>query len=78
MNCASIKSAKFKIDSSESKSPIRRKSFILPAQIEVGLAAEHCNAAAASAVAAAAMTAVAAPIAMNADPYDVIAHFLPN
>jgi hypothetical protein len=48
MNCASIKSAKLKIDSSASKSPVRRKSFTLPAQIEVGLAAEHCKAAAAS------------------------------
>jgi hypothetical protein len=43
-----MKSAKLNIDSSESKSPVRRKSFTLPAQIEVGLAAEHCNAAAAS------------------------------
>jgi hypothetical protein len=43
-----MKSAKFKIDSSESKSPVRRKSFTLPAQIEAGLAAEHCKAAAAS------------------------------
>ena len=36
------------------------------------------NAAAAAAVAAAAVAAVDTPIAINDDPYDVLAHFLAN